>query len=42
MTMTKLQKETLDGFTWGGSGMVREAAEWIMENIPHDEIILEK
>jgi hypothetical protein len=41
MTISDSQKKTLDSFTWGGSGMVREAAEWIIENIPHGEIVLE-
>jgi len=41
MKITKLQKETMDEFVWGGSGMVREAADWIIENIKSDEIILE-
>ena len=31
----------MDNFNWGGSGMVRECAQWVMDNIPLGEVVLE-
>lgn len=33
--------DSLDKFSWGGSGMVRECAEWICENIKEGATVLE-
>ena len=33
--------DSLDKFSWGGSGMVRECAEWICENVKEGATVLE-